>query len=74
MVVSKPDRKKPVYGPKCPIFEFSAKSRDFTIWILDTNTVWYSDESGIQVSGIQMITVLQFYKKNVGRKYILTFV
>ena len=40
MVVWKPDRKKSVYGPKCLVFEWSAKSRDFTIWILDTRTVY----------------------------------
>ena len=28
--------------------------KDFTIWILDTHTVWYSDESSIQ-----MVTVLR---------------
>ena len=30
---------KPVCGPKCPLFELSAKSCDFTIWILDTWSV-----------------------------------
>ena len=37
--------------------KFSAKSHDFndfTIWIPDMYTVQYSDESGIQVFGIQM--------------------
>ena len=29
------------------------------IWIPDTLTVWYSDESGIHVLGIQMVTVLK---------------
>ena len=43
---------------KCMVFEWSAKSRDLTIWILDTHTVGYSDESGIQVFGIQMVTVV----------------
>ena len=43
MVVWKPDWKKPVYGPKCLVFDWSAKSRYFTIWILDTHTVRYSD-------------------------------
>ena len=32
--------KKPVYCPKCPVFKWSARSPDFTIWILD-NTVRY---------------------------------
>ena len=52
--------KKPDYGPKCPVFEWSDKSRDFTIWIPDTHTVWYSDESVIQVFSIQMATVVLF--------------
>ena len=30
-------------GPKCPVFNWSAKSRDFTIWIPDTHAVRYSD-------------------------------
>ena len=47
MVVWKPDQKKPVYGPKCPVIEWSAKSRNFTIWITDTQTVRYS---GVQYS------------------------
>ena len=54
MLVWKPDWKKPVHGPKCQVFEWSAKSSDFTIWISDTHDVWYSDKSGIQMSGIQM--------------------
>ena len=44
---------KPAYGPKCPVFEWFAKSHDFTILILDTQTVRYSDKSGIQ-----MVTVV----------------
>ena len=62
MVVWKPDWKKPVYGPKCLVFEWCAKSHDFTIWIADTHTVLYSDESSIRVLGIQMVTVLLFGK------------
>ena len=55
MVVWKQDWKKPVYGPKCPVFEWSAKSRDFTTWIPDTHTVlysvvWYSDGYCILIS------------------------
>ena len=38
-------------------FEWSAKSSDFTIWIPDTHAVRYSDESGIQIFCIQMVTV-----------------
>ena len=57
MVVWKPDRKKPVIGSKCPVFKWSPKSCDFTIWIPDTHSVRYSDESGIQVFGILMVTV-----------------
>ena len=48
MVVWKPDWKKPVYGPKCLVFDWSAKSRYFTIWIPDTHT------AGIQMFGIQI--------------------
>ena len=58
MVVWKLDWKRPVCGPKCQVFEWSAKWRDLTIWILDTHTVWYSDESGIHVFGIQMVTII----------------
>ena len=32
-------------------------SRDLTIQMPYTNTVWYSDESNIQVFGIQMVTI-----------------
>ena len=40
--------KKPVYGEKCLLFKWSAKSCEFTIWKLDTHAVqysgnWYSD-------------------------------
>ena len=56
--------RKPVYGPKCPVFEWSAKPLNFTIWILGTNIVRYSAELGIQVIGIQMVTV--FYKIATG--------
>ena len=56
-MVWKLDWKKPFYGSKLSVFKWSAKSRDFTIWIPDTHTVQYSDESGIQVFGIQMVTV-----------------
>ena len=53
--------KKPVNGPKCPVFKWSAKSRDLVISIPDTHTVWYSDESGFQVFSIQMVTVLVLF-------------
>ena len=49
--------KKLVTDQKCPVFEWSAKSRDFTIGIPDTHTVWYSDESGIQ-----MVTVFHLFQ------------
>ena len=49
--------KKPVYGPKCLVFQWSAESLDFTLWNLDTHTVRYSDESGFQVFSVQMVTV-----------------
>ena len=38
-----------------------AKSFVITIWILDTHTVPYSDESSIQLFGIQMVTVLGLF-------------
>ena len=28
---------KPVFGPKCPVFYWSAKSHDFSMWIPDTS-------------------------------------
>ena len=59
MVVLKPDWKKLVYGKKCPVFEWLAKSRDFAIWIPDYYTEQYSAESGNQVFRIQMVTVFQ---------------
>ena len=47
-----------LFGIRAPtVFEWSTKSLDFTIWILNIYTVWYSDESDIQVFGIQMFTV-----------------
>ena len=49
--------KKLVYGPKCPVFKWSAKSRHFNISIPDSHAVLYFDESGIQVIGIQLVTV-----------------
>ena len=71
MVVWKPDWKKPIYGQECPAFEWSAKSCDITIWIPDTQTVWYLDESGIQ-----MVTVIGFYKvieTNRGLLWVILF-
>ena len=44
--------KKPVYGPKCPVFELSVKSRDLTIWILDTKSVRYPGGCCIWISRI----------------------
>ena len=29
--------KRPVYGPKCLVFQWSTKSRDLTLWIPDTH-------------------------------------
>ena len=47
-----------VYDPKCPVvFEWFAKSSEFTIWIPDTNTFQYSDEIGIQVLSIQVFGI-----------------
>ena len=39
--------------------QWLAKSLDFTIRIPDTHTVRYSEESSIQVFGIQMVVVHQ---------------
>ena len=55
-MVLKNGLKKPVYGTKCLAFKWSAKSYHFIILILETRTVWYSDQSGIQVFGVQMET------------------
>ena len=63
MVAWKPDWKKPVHDPKCQVFKWSTKSRDFTNWIPDTHTFPYLDESGIQVLGIQIVTVDMFASK-----------
>ena len=47
MVVWKLDWKSPVYGPKCPVFKWSAKSRDYHLntghpnW-LAFRWIWYS--------------------------------
>ena len=43
MVVWKPDWKKTVYGPKCPVSKWSTKSHDLTLWMPDSHTVRYSD-------------------------------
>ena len=51
--------KKPVCDPKCRILKYSAKSCDFTIWIPDTHTVWYSYESGIQMVPVVGIRILE---------------
>ena len=45
--------KKPVNGPKCQEFKWSAESHDFTNRLPDTHSVQYSDEISIQVLGIQ---------------------
>ena len=47
--------KRPVYVSKCPVFEWSAKSHDFTIWIPDTHRVWYSDFIPVFVQSITLI-------------------
>ena len=57
MVVWKPEWKKPVNGPKCPVFEWSAKSLYFTIWISDTQIFQYSNKFSIQLFSIQIVTV-----------------
>ena len=64
MVVWKPEWKMSVNGPKCPVFKWLAESRDLTFWILSTQSVWYSDESSIWMSSIQMVTVLNIQDQN----------
>ena len=43
--------------PKQPYVVRSLPFEYWTIWIPDNHSVQYSDKSGIQVSGIQMVTV-----------------
>ena len=38
------------------------ESRDFTIWISDTHTIWYSDESGFQMVTVNEIYCFQIYR------------
>ena len=52
-------------GTKFPVLEWSAKSSEFPIWIPDTHTVKYSDESGIQVFSIQMVNVFHSRAKAI---------
>ena len=59
MAVWKLDWKKTANGPKWLIIKWSPKSRDLPIWIPDTHTVRYSDESSLQVFSIWMVTVLK---------------
>ena len=48
----------PVYGQKHPVFKLSSKSCDVTIPLeYRGSNVWYLEEFGILVSGIQMVTV-----------------
>ena len=63
MMVWKPDWKKPVYDWKCQVFEWSPKSLNFTIWIPDTHTVWYSDESGIQMATVVLYSSCPWFLK-----------
>ena len=42
------------------IFEWSAKSHDLTIWIQDAHSAPYTDETGIWMFRIQMVTVVGF--------------
>ena len=60
MVVWKPNWKKPVDGPKCLVFEWSAKSGDLSIWIPYTHTVRYS---GVRYSD-GYCTILVWYLKS----------
>ena len=46
-----------IMQPKQPYVVQSLPFEYRTIWILDNHSVWHSDESGIRVSGIQMVTV-----------------
>ena len=62
--------KKACYGPKCTVFKWSTKSRDFIIWILDTHTVRYSDESNFKVFGIQIV-IVQYERVPTGLVFVL---
>ena len=43
----------------CPVFKWwSENQTEKAFYGLNVRTVWYSDESGDQVYGIQMVTVL----------------
>ena len=57
--------------PKYPVFEWSAKLCDLIIWIPDTHTVGFSDESSIQVFGIQMVTVV---KATINQNKLIIFI
>ena len=50
--------------PKQPYVVWSLPFEYWTIWIPDKHSVRYSDESGIRVSGIQMVTVLKIVEWN----------
>ena len=86
MVVWKPDWKRPVYSPKCPVLEWSAKSRELTILIPDIHTVWYSEgycfklylrstkylkESAVAENGLFNLGC--FRKRKYARVYIFRF-
>ena len=59
MVVWKPDWKKPVCGPKRLVFEWSIKSRDFTIWIQYAHTVRYP---GVRYSDFYRMSAFQMFQ------------
>ena len=69
MVVWKPDWKKPVNGPTCPVFKWSAKSHDFTIWIPNTLT-WPQIEIILKISRAVFLGKIFF---ELGSKFNLKF-
>ena len=61
-MVWKLDWKKPAYGPKCPVFKWSAKSHDFTIWTL--GNLYCPVSRWIQYSGVKNSDGYCIYKRN----------
>ena len=66
MGVWKPDWKS-LFMAQNVVFKWSAMSHDFAIWIPDTH-LQFLEEFGIQVLGIQMVTVnIKSYESQINR-------